>query len=56
MINFRVKDLDVLLAKLWKEGVEIIGEKQECEYGCQLIIWTDDVNSSNWETHLIFWN
>ncbi|MGI8584153.1 MAG: VOC family protein, partial [Chitinophagaceae bacterium] len=33
MINFRVKDLDVLLAELKKEGVEIVGEKEEYEYG-----------------------
>ncbi len=33
MINFRVKDLYVLLAELKKEGVEIVGEIEEYEYG-----------------------
>lgn len=33
MINFRVKDLQALLKKLKEEGVEIIGEMQEYEYG-----------------------
>lgn len=33
MINFRVKELDVLLAELKKKGVEIVGEKEEYEYG-----------------------
>ena len=33
MINFRVSNLDVLLEELKKEGVEIVGEKEEYEYG-----------------------
>ena len=33
MINFRVADLDGLLEELQKEGVEIVGEKEEYEYG-----------------------
>lgn len=33
MINFRVKDLDGLLAELKKNGVETVGEKEEYEYG-----------------------
>lgn len=33
MINFRVSDLDGLLEQLQKDGVEIVGEKQEYEYG-----------------------
>jgi len=33
MINFRVNDLDGLLEELKKEGVEIVGEKEEYEYG-----------------------
>lgn len=33
MINFRVKNLDELLEDLQKEGVEIVGEKEEYEYG-----------------------
>jgi predicted enzyme related to lactoylglutathione lyase len=33
MINFRVTDLKVLLEKLKEEGVEIIGEIVEEEYG-----------------------
>lgn len=33
MINFRVDDLDGLLEELKKEGVEIVGEKEEYEYG-----------------------
>jgi predicted enzyme related to lactoylglutathione lyase len=33
MINFRVEDLDALLVELKKEGVEIIGEVQNFEYG-----------------------
>lgn len=33
MINFRVRNLDELLEDLQKEGVEIVGEKEEYEYG-----------------------
>ncbi len=33
MINFRVKDLPALLETLKAEGVEIVGEMQEEEYG-----------------------
>lgn len=33
MINFRVKNLDALLAKLREQGVLIIGEVQTFEYG-----------------------
>lgn len=33
MINFRVKSLKELLATLEKEGVKIVGEMQEFEYG-----------------------
>ena len=33
MINFRVKDLAILLDKLKQEGVEVIGEMQEEDYG-----------------------
>ena len=33
MINFRVKDLKALLGKLKEEGVQIIGDIQEEEYG-----------------------
>ena len=33
MINFRVKDLVTLLEKLKEEGVEIIGEMMEEDYG-----------------------
>lgn len=33
MINFRVKDLDELLTELQKEGVQIVGEKEEHDYG-----------------------
>jgi len=33
MINFRVNDLDGLLEELKKDGVEIVGEKEEYEYG-----------------------
>lgn len=33
MINYRVENLDLLLNELRKNGVEIIGEPQEFEYG-----------------------
>lgn len=33
MINFRVEDLDALLIELKKEGVQIVGEVQNFEYG-----------------------
>ena len=33
MINFRVEDLDALLVELKKEGVQIVGEVQNFEYG-----------------------
>jgi len=33
MINFRVKDLDVLLDRLIAEGVEVVGDLQSYEYG-----------------------
>lgn len=33
MINFRVEDLDALLIELKKEGVQIVGEVQNLEYG-----------------------
>jgi len=33
MINFRVDDLDGMLAQLKKAGVEVVGEVQEYEYG-----------------------
>jgi predicted enzyme related to lactoylglutathione lyase len=33
MINFRVNDLDRLLEELKRDGVKIIGEKEEYEYG-----------------------
>lgn len=33
MINFRVKDLRILLDKLKQEGVEVVGEVMEEEYG-----------------------
>ena len=33
MINFRVKDLNALLSALEREGVTIVGEKEEFEYG-----------------------
>ncbi len=33
MINYRVEDLDKLLAALQKEGVSILG-KEDSEYGC----------------------
>jgi predicted enzyme related to lactoylglutathione lyase len=33
MINFRVKDLVTLLGILKQEGVEVVGEMQEEEYG-----------------------
>ena len=33
MLNFRVKDLRALLTELEKEGVEIVGEVEEFEYG-----------------------
>ncbi len=33
MLNYRVADLDELLAALRNEGVEIVGEIQEYEYG-----------------------
>ena len=33
MINFRVKNLKDLLSQLQKEGVTIVGEMQEYEYG-----------------------
>ena len=33
MINFRVNDLEGLLEELKKEGVEVVGDKEEYEYG-----------------------
>ena len=33
MINFRVENLDALLAELKKEGIEQVGETQSFEYG-----------------------
>lgn len=33
MINYRVADLEALLAALKEEGVQIVGEMQEFEYG-----------------------
>jgi|SRR4030095_3159497 predicted enzyme related to lactoylglutathione lyase len=33
MINFRVKDLKGLLSQLQKDGVTVVGEMQEFEYG-----------------------
>ena len=33
MINYRVENLEELLAELKKEGVEIVGEMQTFEYG-----------------------
>ncbi|MDQ3109109.1 MAG: VOC family protein [Bacteroidota bacterium] len=33
MINFRVEDIDALLIELKKEGVQIVGEVQNFEYG-----------------------
>ncbi len=33
MFNYRVENLDELLKELKKEGVTIVGEKQEFEYG-----------------------
>ena len=33
MINFRVEDLDALLIELKKEGVQVVGEVQNLEYG-----------------------
>ncbi len=33
MFNYRVTDLDVLLRNLRKEGVEVVGEIQEFDYG-----------------------
>ncbi len=33
MINFRVESLELLLEELKKEGVEIVGEIQDFEYG-----------------------
>jgi len=33
MINYRVKDLDAVLASLRREGVSIVPERQDYEYG-----------------------
>jgi len=33
MINYRVENLEELLAALVEEGVEVIGEMEVCEYG-----------------------
>lgn len=33
MINYRVEDLDALIAELKKEGVQVVGEVQSYEYG-----------------------
>ena len=33
MINYRVEDLDALIAKLREEGCNVVGEIQDSEYG-----------------------
>jgi predicted enzyme related to lactoylglutathione lyase len=33
MVNFRVADLDQLLKQLQQEGVEVVGEVEEYDYG-----------------------
>ncbi|HEY4980123.1 MAG TPA: VOC family protein, partial [Candidatus Acidoferrum sp.] len=33
MVNYRVEDLDALLAKLREEGCNVVGKAEESEYG-----------------------
>ena len=52
MINFRVKDLQALLKQLKEEGVAVVGEIQEEEYG--KFGWTPDPEGNKielWEPY-----
>lgn len=50
MVNYRVEDLVALVAQLRKEGVTIIDEIQDSEYGKFVHIFDDDGNAIElWE-------
>ena len=40
MINYRVRDLDLLLARLQREGIEQVGGLEEYSYG--RFAWIED--------------
>ena len=52
MLNFRVKNLELLLVHLKKEGIEQIGETAEFEYGkFAWILDPDGIKIELWEPH-----
>ncbi|MCI0490108.1 MAG: VOC family protein [Blastocatellia bacterium] len=50
MMNFRVDNLDALLEQLKAEGVQVVGEVEECDYGrFGWIIDPDGIKIELWE-------